>query len=81
MQGFDFIKRGWLAETFTSTLLGTNQPWGELLDSCPVLGPEFDIIGILVTLNSCIILKISDVLGDTCKLILECLGISRDLFT
>merc|ERR1719481_1442209 len=81
IQSLDLVEVRWLSKTFTRGLLSIHKPGGELLDSCSVLSPELDIIGVLVALNLGGGLEISDVLGDAGKLIFPGLGISRDLIT
>merc|ERR1719481_347008 len=79
IQSLDLVKVRWLSKTFTRGLFSIHKPGGKLLDSCSVLSPELDIIGVLVALNLGGGLEISDVLGDAGKLIFPGLGISRDL--
>merc|ERR1719219_3113671 len=79
MQGLDLIKAGRLGETLSSGSLSTHQPGSELLDASPVLGPELDIVGVLVALNLSAGSQVGDILGDPGKLILVGLGISRNL--
>merc|ERR1719481_408211 len=79
IQSLDLSKIRWLGETFSSSLLGTNQPGGELLDTSSVLSPELNIVGVFVALNLGVGLEVSHVFGDPGKLILEDLGISGNL--
>merc|ERR1719481_84039 len=81
VQSLDLVEVRWLSKTFTRGLFSIHKPGGKLLDSCSVLSPELDIIGVLVALNLGGGLEISDVLGDAGKLIFPGLGISRDLIT
>merc|ERR1719481_1376737 len=76
VQSLDLVEVRWLSETFTRGLFSIHKPRGKLLDSCSVLSPELDIIGVLVALNLGGGLEISDVLGDAGKLIFPGLGIS-----
>merc|ERR1712179_324295 len=76
-----FSKISGLGKSLTGCLLGSNQPRSEFLDTSSVLSPEFDIIGIFVALNSGLLCKVHDILGDSGKLILEGLGISGNLIT
>merc|ERR1719481_919895 len=81
VQSLDLVEVRWLSKTFTRGLFSIHKPGGKLLDSCSVLSPELDIIGVLVALNLGGGLEVSDVLGDAGKLIFPGLGISRDLIT
>merc|ERR1719356_1433484 len=72
--GLDLVEVGGLGQTLSSGLLGTSQPWRVLLDSGPVLGPELDIVGVLVALNLGVSSKLGDVVSDPVQLILEGLG-------
>merc|ERR1719347_176587 len=78
IESLDLVKICRLAEAFTCSLLSSYQPWSELLDSSSVLSPELDIVGVFVTLNLCGSGQVSDILGDSGKLILPGLGIGRD---
>jgi len=51
IESLDLVKISRLAEAFASSLLSSNQPGSELLDSSSVLSPELDIVGVFVTLN------------------------------
>merc|ERR1719249_426121 len=77
--GLDLCEVRWLGKTFTSCLLSSGQPGSELLDTSSVFSPELDIVGVLVTLNFGVLLELSNILGDSGKLILECLSISWNL--
>merc|ERR1719219_864816 len=79
VQGLDLIKAGRLGETLSSGSLSSHQPGSELLDASPVLGPELDIVGVLVALNLGAGSQVGDILGDPGKLILVGLGISGNL--
>merc|ERR1712106_30764 len=79
IQSLDFIKIGWLGKTLSGGLFSRHQPGGEFLDTSSVFSPELDIVGVFVALNLGVSLKVSHILGDSGKLVLECLGISRDL--
>merc|ERR1712183_329186 len=81
IESLDIIKRGRFAETFSSSLLSSSQPWVELLDTSSILSPVLDIIGVLVTLNLGVCLELSHILGDPVEFILEGLSISRNLVT
>merc|ERR1719356_1014647 len=72
--GLDLVEVGGLGQTLSSGLLGTSQPRRVLLDSGPVLGPELDIVGVLVALNLGVSSKLGDVVSDPVQLILEGLG-------
>merc|ERR1719356_1881693 len=72
--GLDLVEVGGLGQTLSSGLLGTSQPWRVLLDSGPVLGPELDIVGVLVALNLGVSSKLGDVVSDPVQLVLEGLG-------
>merc|ERR1719493_329375 len=74
VQGLDLVEVGGLGQTLSSGLLGTSQPGRVLLDSGPVLGPELDIVGVLVALNLGVSSKLGDVVSDPVQLILEGLG-------
>merc|ERR1719483_413138 len=78
---FDFSEIRWLGKSLSCCLFSSNQPRCELLNASSVLSPVLDIIGIFVTLNPCIFLKISAKLGYSVKLILESLGIRWNLLT
>merc|ERR1719474_2038255 len=79
IEGLDFIKRCRLGKTFSSCFFRTCQPRVELLDSCPVLSPVLDIIGVFVAFNLCLFSKFSCVLCYSVKFILEGLSISWNL--
>merc|ERR1719474_2436803 len=51
----------------------------ELLDTSPVLSPELDVLRVLVALALGLGLQVSDVLGNSVKLILEVLSILGNL--
>merc|ERR1712106_1037221 len=79
IQSLDFIEICWLGKTLSSGLFSRHQPGGEFLDTSSVFSPELDIVGVFVTLNLGVSLEVSHILGDSGKLVLECLSISRDL--
>merc|ERR1719312_1097951 len=81
IKSLDFSKISWLGESLSGGFLCSNQPRCEFLDTSSVLGPEFDIVGVFVTLNSGLLCKVHDILCDSGKLILEGLGISGNLVT
>ena len=81
MQGLDLVEVGGLGQTLSSGLLGTSQPGRVLLDSGPVLGPELDIVGVLVALNLGVSSQLGDVVSDPVQLILEGLGVLVNLVT
>merc|ERR1719192_959923 len=72
--GLDLVEVGGLGKTLGGGLLSTSQPGRVLLDSGPVLGPELDIVGVLVALNLGVGSKLGDVVSDPVQLILEGLG-------
>merc|ERR1711913_122125 len=74
VQGLDLVEVRGLRQTLSGSLLGTSQPGRVLLDSGPVLGPELDIVGVLVALNLGVGSKLGDVVSDPVQLILEGLG-------
>merc|ERR1719481_2277194 len=51
MKSLHLIKAGRLGQALASSSLSSQQPGGELLDASPVLGPELDVIGVLVALD------------------------------
>merc|ERR1712179_382940 len=48
IESLDLVQGGRLGETLGGRLLRSSQPGGELLDAGPVLGPELDVVGVLV---------------------------------
>merc|ERR1719331_1091819 len=81
VQSLDLIEVRWLGETLSSGLLSSGQPGRVLLDSGPVLSPELNIIGVLVTLNLSVSGQLGDIVGDPVQLILEGLGVLVNLVT
>merc|ERR1719331_658018 len=81
VQSLDLIEVRWLGETLSSGLLSSGQPGRVLLDSGPVLSPELDIVGVLVTLNLSVSGQLGDIVGDPVQLILEGLGVLVNLVT
>jgi hypothetical protein len=78
-QRLDLIQVGGLGKTFSARAFRLDQPRSELLDTSSVLSPELDIFRVLVALSHGLLLEVSDILGDPVKLILEVLGILRNL--
>merc|ERR1711994_531044 len=74
VKGLDLVEVRGLRQTLSSGLLSTSQPGRVLLDSGPVLGPELDIVGVLVALNLGVSSQLGDVVSDPVQLILEGLG-------
>merc|ERR1719220_890717 len=81
IQSLDLIEIGWLGKTLSGGLLSSSQPGRVLLDSGPVLGPELDIVGVLVALNLGVSSQLGDIVGDPGQLILEGLGVLVNLVT
>merc|ERR1719219_1171297 len=81
VQSLDLIEVGWLGKTLGGSLLSSSQPGRVLLDSGPVLGPELDIVGVLVALNLGVSSQLGDVVGDPVELILESLSVLVNLVT
>merc|ERR1719331_2826415 len=81
VQRLDLIEVRWLGETLSSGLLSSGQPGRVLLDSGPVLSPELNIVGVLVTLNLSVSGQLGDIVGDPVQLILEGLGVLVNLVT
>ena len=81
MQGLDLVEVGGLGQTLSGGLLGTSQPGRVLLDSGPVLGPELDIVGVLVALNLGVSSKLGDVVSDPVQLVLEGLSVLVNVTT
>merc|ERR1712209_245890 len=81
MQGLNLVEVGGLGQTLSSGLLGTSQPRRVLLDSGPVLGPELDIVGVLVALNLGVSSKLGDVVSDPVQLVLEGLSVLVNVTT
>ena len=81
VQSLDLIEIGWLGKTLGGSLLSSSQPGRVLLDSGPVLGPELDIVGVLVALNLGVSSQLGDVVGDPVELILEGLSVLVNLVT
>merc|ERR1719219_2672069 len=79
VQSLDLIEVGWLGKTLGGSLLGSSQPGRVLLDSGPVLGPELDIVGVLVALNLGVSSQLGDIVSDPVELILESLSVLEDL--
>merc|ERR1719499_1824806 len=61
--------------------INSSQPRRVLLDSGPVLGPELDVVGVLVALNLGVSSKLGDVVSDPVQLILEGLGMGVNVTT
>ena len=81
VKGLDLVEVGGLGQTLSSGLLSTSQPGRVLLDSGPVLGPELDIVGVLVALNLGVSSKLGDVVSDPVQLVLEGLSVLVNLVT
>merc|ERR1719278_2152027 len=81
VQSLDIIKRGRLGMTLSSRFLSSGQPGRELLDASPVLSPVLDVVGVFVALHLGVRLQLHHVVGDSLQLVLEGLGVSRDLVT
>merc|ERR1712203_381661 len=81
VQSLDLIEVRWFGETLSSGLLSSGQPGRVLLDSGPVLSPELNIVGVLVTLNLSVSGQLGDIVGDPVQLILEGLGVLVNLVT
>merc|ERR1719331_2493363 len=75
VQSLDLIEIRWLGKTLSCGLLSPSQPGRVFLDSGPVLGPELDIVGVLVTLNLGVSSQAGDVVSDPLQLILEGLSV------
>ena len=81
VQGLDLVEVRGLRQTLSGGLLSTSQPGRVLLDSGPVLGPELDIVGVLVTLNFGVSSQLGDIVSDPVELILEGLSVLVNLVT
>ena len=81
IESLDLVQGGRLGETLGGRLLRSSQPGGELLDAGPVLGPELDVVGVLVALNLGVSSQLGDVVGDPVELILEGLSVLVNLVT
>merc|ERR1711913_156832 len=81
VQGLDLVEVRGLRQTLSGSLLGTSQPGRVLLDSGPVLGPELDIVGVLVALNLGVGSKLGDVVSDPVQLVLESLSVLVNVTT
>merc|ERR1719433_2080109 len=58
-----------------------HQPGRVLLDSGPVLGPELDVVGVLVALNLGVSSQLGDVVSDPVQLVLEGLSVLVNVTT
>ena len=81
VQSLDLIEIGWLGKTLGGSLLSSSQPGRVLLDSGPVLGPELDVVGVLVALNLGVGSQLGDIVSDPVELILESLSVLVNLVT
>merc|ERR1719340_433709 len=81
VESLDIVQGGGLGETLGGGLLSSGQPGGELLDTSPVLGPELDVVGVLVALHLGVGLQLLHVLDDPGQLVLEHLGVGGDLLS
>merc|ERR1719402_1538400 len=79
--GLNLVEVRGLGQTLSGGLLSTSQPGRVLLDSGPVLGPELDIVGVLVALNLGIGSKLGDVVSDPVQLVLESLSVLVNVTT
>merc|ERR1712141_653807 len=81
VQSLDLVQGGRLGETLGGGLLSIGQPGRELLDASPVLGPELDVVGVLVALHLGLGLQVHHVVGDPGQLVLEDLSVGGNLVT
>merc|ERR1719402_2100575 len=79
--GLNLVEVRGLGQTLSGGLLGTSQPGRVLLDSGPVLGPELDVVGVLVALNLGVSSKLGDVVSDPVQLVLESLSVLVNVTT
>merc|ERR1719192_2186864 len=79
--GLDLVEVRGLRQTLSGGLLGTSQPGRVLLDSGPVLGPELDIVGVLVALNLGVGSELGDVVSDPVQFVLESLSVLVNVST
>merc|ERR1719402_1786430 len=79
--GLNLVEVRGLGQTLSGGLLGTSQPGRVLLDSGPVLGPELDVVGVLVALNLGVGSQLSDVVSDPVQLVLESLSVLVNVTT
>merc|ERR1719331_1634925 len=75
VQSLGLIEVRWLGKTLSCGLLSPSQPGRVFLDSGPVLGPELDIVGVLVALNLGVSSEAGNVVSDPLQLILEGLSV------
>ena len=78
-EGLGLRQVGWLAEALGGRGLCLDQPGCELLDAGSVLGPELNVLAVLVALALGLCQEVGDILGDAAELVLELLGVGGDL--
>merc|ERR1719402_1057601 len=81
VENLGLIKVGRLSESLASCSLRSSQPGSELLDASLVLGPELDILGVLVALGLNVLLEVLNIVLDSVEFVLEFLGVLWNLLT